>query len=169
MKKTKLKLQKTKPKISKKSRKESTKRLICDKSRNFTTKNGISVQKTSSRKNVACQTTENLYGNAPKMEIDSYTAWNLRTQIRNFGAYYWENDLKLESFEDTKGKFYCSGSAIVNSFIIAKFECTAVNKDKGFDYVCYNILQFLARTPPYKGHFTLDISHPNFSLLNSIC
>ena len=107
--------------------------------------------------------------NEPATEIDSYNTYNLRIQIEEFGTYYWQNELRMESHEDCGGNFYCSGAAILNSSVIVKFECKSISRNKGFDYISYNILHFLANTPPYKGHFTLDVKHPNFSILNSIC
>ena len=50
-----------------------------------------------------------------------------------------------------------------------EFECKSIRRNKGFDYISYNILHFLVNTRLYKSHFTIDVKHPNFSILNSIC
>ena len=89
-----------------------------------------------------------------------------RTSLKNYGAHYWYNELKLSCYEDINGHFFCTGEAVLNSVVAIKFECQAVDKNKAFDLISYNILHFLAKTQPYKQHFVLNISHPNFSILN---
>ena len=66
--------------------------------------------------------------NEPTAEIDSYNIYNLRIQIEDFGAYSWKNKLRMESYEDCDGNVYCSGSAILYSSDIVKFECKSISK-----------------------------------------
>ena len=70
----------------------------------------------------------------------SYHVWDLTRLSEEFGAYYWQNELRMESHEDCGGNFYCSGAAILNSSVIVKFECKSISRNKGFDYISYNIL-----------------------------
>ena len=102
-------------------------------------------------KTKACfQTHESTYvPGLPDAVIDSYTTFNLKIQIENFGAYDLQNELRLDAFEDTEGNWYCSGAAIINSSIVVKFECKTVNISRGFEYISYNILHFLCCTALY--------------------
>ena len=53
---------------------------------------------------------------------------------------------------------------IMYSTVITKFECKTIDKNEGFDYICYNILQFFSQTPPYSYHFVLDVERQRLSI-----